>query len=116
MSSSGRERKCSKEKDSTIYSKRSKRICLPIEREEYERILLDKDAFRVYLDMQIAQHPELFPSTIQQGYKLHDTLPSSKKMPDIRLRRIKVKATTGERRSFYHCTILCDALYDRLHR
>jgi hypothetical protein len=100
MSSSGRERKCSKEKDGTIYSKRSKRICLPIEREEYERVLLDKGAFRAYLDMQIVQHPELFPSTIQQGYKLHDILPSSKKMPDIRLRRIKVKATAGEKEVF----------------
>ena len=92
MSSSNRERKCSKEKDSTVYSKRSQRICIPIEREEYERILLDKDLFRAYLDRQIAQHPELFPSTISQGYKLHDILPPSKKMPDIRLRRIKVKA------------------------
>lgn len=92
MSSSNRERKCSKEKDSTVYSKRSKRICIPIEREEYERILLDKDSFRAYLDTQIAQHPELFPSTISQGYKLHDILPRSKKMPDMRLRRIKVKA------------------------
>jgi hypothetical protein len=92
MSSSNRERKCSKEKNSTVYSKRSKRICIPIEREEYERILLDKDSFRAYLDMQIAQHPELFPSTISQGYKLHDILPRSKKMPDMRLRRIKVKA------------------------
>jgi len=92
MSSSNRERKCSKEKDSTVYSKRSKRICIPIEREEYERILLDKDLFRAYLDTQIVQHPELFPSTISQGYKLHDILPPSKKMPDMRLRRIKVKA------------------------
>jgi hypothetical protein len=92
MASSSRERKCSKEKDNTIYSKRSKRICIPIERGEYERILLDKDSFRAYLDMEIARHPELFPSTISQGYKLHDILPPSKKMPDMRLRRIKVKA------------------------
>jgi hypothetical protein len=100
MSSSNRERKCSKEKDSTVYSKRSKRICIPIEREEYERILLDKDSFRAYLDTQIVQHPELFPSTISQGYKLHDILPPSKKMPDMRLRRIKVKAKLCDQEVF----------------
>jgi len=98
MSSSDRERKCSKEKDSAFYAKRSKRICIPIEREEYKRILWDKVAFRAYLDVQIARYPELFPSTIQQGYRLHDILPASKKMPDIRLRRIKVQAAVGSKK------------------
>jgi len=92
MLPSGRERKCSKEKDTDSLSNGSKRICIPIDREEYEQILLDKTAFRQYLDMKIEQYPELFPSTIQQGYKLHDILPPSKKMPDVRMRRIKVKA------------------------
>jgi hypothetical protein len=71
-------------------AKGSKRICLPIEQEEYNRILCNPTAFRQFLDPQIAQYPELFPRTIAQGYTLHDTLPPSKKMPDIRLRRIKV--------------------------
>ena len=92
MPPSGRERKCSKEKDSDSLSNGSKRICIPIEREEYEQILLDKTAFRQYLDMKVEQYPELFPSTIQQGYKLHGILPPSKKMPDVRMRRIKVEA------------------------
>jgi hypothetical protein len=41
----------------------------------------------------IKQHSKLFPSTIQQEYQLHDTrsVPPSKKMPEIRLRRITVK-------------------------
>ena len=92
MPPSGRERKSSKEKDSDSLSNGSKRICIPIEREEYEQILLDKTAFRQYLDMKVEQYPELFPSTIQQGYKLHGILPPSKKMPDVRMRRIKVEA------------------------
>jgi hypothetical protein len=41
--------------------------------------------------MMIEQHPELFPSVIQQGYRLHGTLPPSKKMPGVRMRRIKMK-------------------------
>ena len=36
------------------------------------------------------EFPELFPATVEQGYKLHDILPESKKMPGIRLRRITV--------------------------
>lgn len=46
--------------------------------------------FRVELDGLISEFPELFPATIKYGYQLHDILPASKKMPDIRLRRIKV--------------------------
>ena len=40
----------------------------------------------------MADHPELFPAAIQQGYQLHDILPPSKKLPDLRLRRIKLTA------------------------
>jgi len=41
----------------------------------------------------MSEFPELFPATIERGYTLHDILPASKKMPDIRLRRIKVAAS-----------------------
>ena len=87
---SQRDRKSSVEKDMGALSKGSKRVCLPIQQEEYERILFDPIAFRQFLDVQIAQYPELFPQAIAQGYRLHDILPLSKKMPDIRLRRIQV--------------------------
>ena len=90
MSSPVRERKCSKEKNAGS-SSGSKRICIPIEQEEYGRILAEDTAFREYLDMMIERHPELFPSAIQQGYRLHGALPPSKKMPDVRMRRIKMK-------------------------
>jgi hypothetical protein len=43
------------------------------------RILDDPVAFRAYWDGQMAEHPELFPATIQHGYQWQDTLPSSKK-------------------------------------
>ena len=89
-STSPRERNCSTEKDMADLAKGSKRICLPIEQAEYNRILYNPTAFRHFLDPQIAQYPELFPRTVAQGYTLHDILPPSKKMPDIRLRRIKV--------------------------
>jgi hypothetical protein len=85
-----RERNCSTEKDMEALATGSKRVCLPIEPEEYQRILFDPIAFRQFLDPKIAQYPELFPQTITGGYTLHDILPPSKKMPDIRLRRINV--------------------------
>jgi hypothetical protein len=95
MPESTRSRECSHTKDSDALFAPSKRICLPIERAEYERILGDKGAFRQYLDRQIARHPELFPAAIQGGYHLHDILPPSKKMPGLRLRRIKVTTAEG---------------------
>jgi hypothetical protein len=52
----------------------------------------DKVAFRQLLDEHIAQYPEIFPSAIDQGYKLHGLMPASKKMPEICLRRIQLTA------------------------
>ncbi|HFE37890.1 MAG TPA: hypothetical protein ENK06_05660 [Gammaproteobacteria bacterium] len=85
-----KKRDCSKEKDFDPLANKSKQICLPIEPDDYQRILFDAHAFRIELDDLMDEFPELFPGTIKQGYKLHDILPESKKMPDIRLRRIKV--------------------------
>jgi len=96
MSETVRPRKCSTEKDSQALARGSKKIYLPIEREEYECILPDAKAFRACIDSLIDKHPELFPSTIGQGYKLHDVLPESKKLPGLRLRRIEVQAAPGE--------------------
>ena len=38
----------------------------------------------------MTEFPELFPQNIVWGYTLHDILPPSKKMPEIRLRRINL--------------------------
>ena len=51
--------------------------------------------YREYLDVLFQECPELFPSDMEQGYIWHDILPS-KKMPDVRLRRIKLKQVDGE--------------------
>ena len=88
-----RKRTCSTEKDMTALAHGSKRICLPIARAEYERIVWEPQAFRQWLDPLIGQSPELFPVTMAQGYQLHDILPVSKKLPALRLRRIRVAAS-----------------------
>ena len=90
-----RPRECTREMSETLFTP-TKRICIPIERMAYEQILGDQSAFRKYLDGQIAQHPELFPAAIQGGYQLHDILPPSKKLADLRLRRIKVTTAEGK--------------------
>lgn len=46
-----------------------KTICLPIAEDiDYEELVQDTVAFRAYLDQQIEQHPEVFPSGIEEGY------------------------------------------------
>jgi hypothetical protein len=87
-----RQRNCSNEKTGPASTKGSKRICIPIDRAGYEQVIADKQAFRQLLDGYIEQYPEIFPAAIGQGYKLHGMMPQSKKMPEVRLRRIHLKA------------------------
>jgi hypothetical protein len=71
-------------------AKPTKRITLPIELDKYNQIVTDKDTFRSWLDQMIEQYPELFPPEIGAGYLLHDSLPASVKLPEVRLRRIRL--------------------------
>lgn len=89
-STSIRERNYSTDKDMPALVKGSRRICLPIDQKQYTRIVADPVAFRQCVDEMITQYPELFPATITGGYTLDGLLPVSRKMPDIRLRRIRV--------------------------
>lgn len=84
------QRKCSKSK--VVQARQSRRIVIPIDQEDYERLLGDTNAFRVYLDQTIEQHPELFPTEIKQGYRWYGLCPRSKKMPEVRMRRIRLSA------------------------
>ncbi|KAF5416974.1 MAG: hypothetical protein C5S48_01405 [Candidatus Methanogaster sp.] len=109
------ERRCNFEKDFDPLAHKSKQICIFIEQKEYNHILGDAKAFRIYLDGVIEQHPKLFPVMIRQGYTFHDILPESKKMPEIRLRRIKVRMKDGNGNDVFTIRF-CNAIYDRLHR
>lgn len=90
MTSSTGHRNCKHQKNKAIEARGLKRVCLPIDQAEYEQVIDDKKAFRDMLDRYIERYPELFPSAIEQGYKLHGLLPPSKKMPEVRLRRIQL--------------------------
>ena len=69
----------------------NKRIVLPISLAEYKELISDSNGFRSKLDSMIETYPELFPEAVTGGYVLHDILPASSKMPEVRFRRIKLK-------------------------
>ncbi len=81
-------RNCNRTKEKV--AKPSKVIRLPIELEEYREIISDRKAFRKFIDVMIEEYPSLFPQAIEKGYVLHD-MRTSVKMPDIHMRRIKLK-------------------------
>jgi hypothetical protein len=111
MPESTRPRRCHRGKESDALSQ-SQRICLPIERVDYERILGDRYAFRKYVDEMIQQHPELFPAAIQQGYQLHDLLPPSKKNAGDPPAAHQGQNHGSERGGLQHCSLVCYAIHD----
>ena len=73
-----------------LIAKASKRVILPLNQESYNDLIDNHQTYRDYVDTIRVECPELFPPDMQAGYTWHDTL-SSKKMPEVRLRRIKLK-------------------------
>jgi hypothetical protein len=59
-------------KTKTQVARAQKRITLPVEKERYNEIVDDCQAYREWLDEMIVKHPELFPENISAGYILHD--------------------------------------------
>lgn len=74
----------------------NKRIILPIPLLEYQEKAQAWRSFRSWLDGMIEKYPELFPAGIEQGYMLHDILPVSSKLPEVQVRRIKLKQVDSE--------------------
>jgi len=76
--------------------KTNRRIILPIGLHEYNERSKSGNLFRGWVDEMIEKYPELFPAGIEQGYSLHDILPVSSKLPDVQVRRIRLKQVDGE--------------------
>jgi hypothetical protein len=93
-------------KDQCQVTKPNPRVILPIEYGEYQETMSTPTRFRSWLDEMIVNYPELFPCEIEQGYRLHDTLPASVKLPDVCFRRIKLKAKNeaGEQQVLTVCS------------
>lgn len=94
MGTTSRTRSCVKARSASMNftAKGSKQICIPLSRQKHDQIWHDSDAVRSFLDQLIREFPEIFPSTIKQGYQLSGRLPESKKMPGIRLRQLRLKS------------------------
>ena len=68
----------------TRSSRGHRTICVPIEEEDYLRIIHDPKAFRGTLDDCFRQTPELFPVNFALGYELKDDRMSAKQQIPIR--------------------------------
>jgi len=91
-------------KESNKAPRGARQICIPMTQKRYEAIWDNPSEVRNYLDSVIAEHPEIFPAEISDGYQLRGHLPESKKLPGIRLRQLKL--ATGVftiRPSFVFC-------------
>lgn len=82
------QRKCSQEMQ--LAAKASRRIVLPIKREQYAAVVQDGSAFRAWVDTHRQHYPELFPDEMSEGYQLHD-IHSSRNLPEMPVRRIRLK-------------------------
>ena len=82
-------------KEQSKVAKPNPRVILPIGYDAYQETAAEPQRFRRWLDEMIDRHPELYPCEIGQGYTLHDVLPGSVKLPDVRFRRIKLRAENG---------------------
>lgn len=97
-------------KTKIVSKKRTKRITLPTSLSAYNEFSAHTKLFRQHLDEMLKEYPELFPTTISQGYKLHGMMPTSIKMPDVRLRRIQLKALDEQERLQVFTIAPCDIL------
>jgi hypothetical protein len=93
MSSTGGKRECQTEKNFDPLAQKSKQICLPLDQTRYQQLVQNPELFRAEIDQLFQEFPELFPTAMGQGYTLHDTLPFSKKLPQLQLRRLKLRAS-----------------------
>lgn len=65
---------------------------------------------RECIEEQMSIHPELFPATIGQGYKLNGWTEDSKKMTEQRFRRIRLRNEDETGRRLAYTIVSCDVL------
>ena len=93
--SQGKTRECQKEKQELV-KRTSRRICIPIDQETYNQIIDNKELFRDCVDEHIEKYPEIFPSSIKRSYKLNGLCDESKKLPEVKIRRISARESNEQ--------------------
>jgi len=89
-----------KEEEIEVLPRGSKIIRVNCDKSAYTELIGDNEKFKTYLNTQIQQAPELFPSTIADGYALYGRSRRSAKLDKLQFRRIRINAT-GEIFSVY---------------
>ena len=88
----------------------SRRIVLPITCEQYEAAMATSQKARDYLTEEMKTHPELFPTAMAQGYKFNGWTEVSKKMPTMKLRRIRLLKADESGQKVAYTIAPCDVL------
>lgn len=87
----------------------SRRIVIPIRYETYQTEMATAEQAKVCINEFMTKNPELFPEAMKRGYKLHGWT-TSKKMPDVRLRRIRLQTADEMGRKLAYTIAPCDLL------
>ncbi len=88
----------------------SRRIVIPMTYEQYKTTLSTSEQARTYLAEQMELHPELFPAAMVRGYKFNGWTDVSKKMEQVKLRRIRLSEEDAEGRKLAYTITPCDIL------
>lgn len=73
--------------------KSSRIIRLNYDHVQHEKFMSDHESFKIFLDDQIAKHPELFPVDIVNGYTLNGKSRASAKLDNLQFRKIEITRT-----------------------
>src|SRR5712692_2622223 len=76
--------------------KGAKQMCLAMTRETYQQIWGDAKAVRAVVHAAAHRHPELFPPTRAQGYRLTGRLRESATLPGMRFRQLRLQSGEGD--------------------
>lgn len=88
----------------------SRRLVIPIRYETYEKEMDTPEKAVECIQKYQSDHPELFPPAMAGGFKLNGWTEPSKKMPDKRLRRIRLLEENEEGKRLAYTIAPCDLL------
>jgi hypothetical protein len=72
-----------------------RQIVLPMTREQFNACWEDPGQMRRLVDRAMAEHPELFPPCLRDGYAFHGFARPSRKRDGLRLRKIRPRGSAG---------------------
>ena len=68
----------------------AKQVVVPMTKEQYHAVWPHADRMRAFVDGWAGECPELFPAGFDQGYALHGLGRQSRKLPGVRLRKLRL--------------------------